>query len=73
MNLAKSDGDTFVTDGTASGEAHGGGATGSYSATFHGDVMATDGTVPQPSAVVGEFNAHFSNGSVAGGFGANKK
>ena len=44
-----------------------------YSATFHGMVdVAADPTV-KPSAVVGEFNAHFSNGAVAGGFGANKQ
>ena len=72
VNLAKSDGETFAA-GTASGDAHGGGATGSYSATFHGDVTVVEQVVPQPSAVVGEFNAHFSNGSVAGGFGANKQ
>ena len=52
--------------------AHGGGAPGSYSATFHGVVDASDPTV-QPSAVVGEFNAKFSHGAVAGGFGANKQ
>ena len=52
--------------------AHGGGAPGSYSATFHGVVDANDPTV-QPCAVVGEFNANFSNGAVAGGFGANKQ
>ena len=45
---------------------------GSYSATFHGVVDANDPTI-QPSAVVGEFNANFSNGAVAGGFGANKQ
>ena len=66
--------------GTASGIAAGGGAAGSYSATFHGSVAAFDhdddaGTpdiVPQPGAVVGEFNADFSNGRVAGAFGARK-
>ena len=52
--------------------AHGGGAPGSYRATFHGVVDANDPTV-QPSAVVGECNANFSNGAVAGGFGANKQ
>ena len=52
------------------GTANGGGAEGSFSATFHGDVMAVDGVVPAPSSVVGEFNANFVNGTVAGGFGA---
>ena len=58
-------------DGTASGMADGGGAEGSFSATFHGDVTtAVDGVYPTPSSVVGEFNANFVNGTVAGGFGA---
>ena len=61
-------------DGTASGTAKGGVGDGSFSATFHGDVTtAADGTVPQPGSVVGEFNAGFTNGSVAGGFGARKQ
>ena len=63
-----------VGDGTASGTAKGGVGDGSFSATFHGDVTtAADGTVPQPGSVVGEFNAGFTNGSVAGGFGARKQ
>ena len=28
---------------------------------------------PQPVAVVGEFNANFTDGTAAGGFGVNKK
>ena len=58
---------------TSAAGATGGGAPGSWSATFHGDVTAPDTetpVVPLPSSVVGEFNANFSNGSVAGGFGA---
>ena len=74
VNLARGAIDNTTTPGTFSGMAEGGGASGSYSGTFHGDVTAlTDGTVPQPSAVVGEFNANMSNGSVAGAFGANKE
>ncbi|MDE0411177.1 MAG: hypothetical protein OXI37_03060, partial [Gammaproteobacteria bacterium] len=62
-----------TSTGTATGTAKGGGTNdGSYSATFHGSVAAVDGSVPQPTSVVGEFNAFFSNGSVAGGFGARK-
>ena len=61
-----------TADGTASGTANGGGDPGSFTATFHGDVMAVEGVVPLPSSVVGEFDANFSNGSVAGGFGARK-
>ena len=57
-----------VTGGTAKG----GNGDGSLTATFHGDVTAVDGVVPKPSSVVGEFNAGFSDGSVAGAFGATK-
>ena len=62
------------TDGSHTGTAKGGGdGDGLFNATFHGDVTAaTDGTVPQPGSVVGEFNAMFTDGSVAGGFGARK-
>jgi len=69
------DGDIDATAGTvASGTAKGGDGDGSFSATFHGSVTAaTDGTVPKPGSVVGEFNAGFNNGSVAGAFGATKQ
>ena len=58
--------------GTNSGTAKGGveGMDGSFTATFHGPVAAVDGVVPKPHTVVGEFNSTFSDGSVAGGFGA---
>ncbi len=52
--------------GTFSGVAKGGGADGSYSGTFHGTADADN----QPHTAVGEFNANFANGTVAGGFGA---
>ena len=65
-------GDITTSDGTSTGTAKGGGTDGTYSATFHGSVAAVDGVVPKPSSVVGEFNANFSNGSVLGGFGANR-
>ena len=68
--------------GTASGTANGGGAEGAFTATFYGDTDVydhdgdgADGTAMinrQPGSVVGEFGANFSNGSVAGGFGARK-
>ena len=77
--------DMFTADaGTASGTANGGGAAGSFNATFHGDTALYDHDdgrrrrrptaeiARQPSSVVGEFDANFSNGSVAGGFGARK-
>ena len=63
-------------DGTAAhhtGTASGGvpGQDGSFTATFHGSVApGTDGVVPHPGSVVGEFNSVFRNGSVAGAFGA---
>ena len=65
---------TTLSNGTVSGTAKGGDPDedGSFSATFHGSVTAVDGVVPQPGSVVGEFNAGFTDGSVAGGFGARK-
>ena len=76
----KSDMFTAAT-GTASGTANGGGAEGTFNATLHGSTAEydhdMDGVTPmihrQPSSVVGEFDANFSNGSVAGGFGARKQ
>ena len=64
------DGAITPSDGTVTGTADGGGAEGSFSATFHGDVMPVEEVVPKPSSVVGEFNANFSDGTAAGGFGA---
>ena len=55
---------------TSADGATGGGAPGSWSATFHGPITAVDGVAPAPSSVVGEFNANFSDGTAAGGFGA---
>ena len=60
-------------DGTASGDAEGGMGDGSFEATFHGPNTDADNDPIQPSSVVGEFNAGFSNGSVAGAFGARKQ
>ena len=65
-------GDIEPNAGTAAGTANGGGTAGTYTATFHGSVTAVEGVVPKPSSVVGEFDANFSNGSVAGAFGARK-
>ena len=67
-------GDITESAGTASGTAKGGGDDGDYSATFHGSVapVAPSTVVPKPHSVIGEFNAFFSNGSVAGAFGARK-
>ena len=67
-------GDIAVSAGTASGTARGGvaGRNGSFSANFHGPVTDADNDAVQPHTVVGEFNADFSNGSVAGAFGARR-
>ena len=70
------DGDIMATGangGTAVGTAKGGSPAndGSFNATFHGDTDDGDGNnTVKPSAVVGEFNSFFTDGSVAGGFGA---
>ena len=63
---------------TFSGNAEGGGPTGSISGTFYGAVTADDPSTTDmnesvyPSGVAGEFNANFSNGTVAGAFGASQ-
>ena len=61
-------GDIDTSEGTVTSAAGatGGGAPAAWSATFHGPTA--DDT--QPHSVVGEFNANFSNGAVAGAFGA---
>ncbi|MYD98808.1 MAG: transferrin-binding protein-like solute binding protein [Gammaproteobacteria bacterium] len=68
------DGDITANSGMASGTARGGvaGVDGSFSAAFHGPVTDADNDPVQPHTVVGEFNADFSNGAVAGAFGARK-
>ena len=68
-------GDITERSGTSSGTARGGvaGRDGSFSATFHGPVTDATGDPVQPHTVIGEFNADFSDGSVAGAFGARKE
>ena len=70
--------DGFGTANQFTGTANGGGDEAVWNGTFHGaggDTEATDdGTAKnQPTVVVGEFNAHFSNGHVAGAYGARKQ
>ena len=67
-------GDITESSGRASGTAMGGsgGGDGSFSATFHGPVTDANSGPVQPHTAVGEFNAGFSDGSVAGAFGARK-
>ncbi|MXX27299.1 MAG: hypothetical protein F4Z82_17850 [Caldilineaceae bacterium SB0668_bin_21] len=73
-------GDIDVSDGTFSGMAKGGVGDGSLSGTFHGTATAATGTATledndsvYPSSAVGEFNAGFTNGSVAGAFGVREQ
>ena len=54
------------SDFSITGTANGGGKEGSLAGQFYGD------TDMAPSAVTGEFDATFSNGRVAGSFGARK-
>ena len=60
------------TDGVMAGTAKGSatGQDGSFTATFHGPNTDSDGNTIAPHTVVGEFNSFFTNGSVAGAFGA---
>ena len=62
---------------TFTGTAKGGSGDGSIDGTFYGltpDTEATDdgGNRVAPGSMAGEFNAGFTNGSVAGAFGATK-
>ena len=73
-------GDIDATDGTFSGMAKGGVGDGSLSGTFHGTATASTATATleentsvYPHSAVGEFNAGFTNGSVAGAFGVREK
>ena len=76
-------GDINMTEGSASGTAEGGvtAQSGSFSVVFHGSAEPvdhdndanTDAVVPHPHTAVGEFNANFRRGSVAGAFGARRQ
>ena len=76
-------GDIDMAAGTASGTAEGGvtGQDGSFNALFHGPVAPVDhdddpntpDIAPRPHTAVGEFNASFRSGSVAGAFGARRQ
>ena len=66
-------------NGAATGDSTA--AAGTWNGTFYGDSSAfdhdMDGATPginrEPVAVIGEFNANFTDGTAAGGFGANKE
>ena len=51
--------------------AKGGDGPGSWNGRFHGTGNAADNTVAPP-VLIGEFNANFVNGAVAGAYGARK-
>ncbi len=57
--------------GTARGSGKDGPA-GSFTGMFQGDDMNDENAAIAPKALVGEFNADFSNGAVAGAYGARK-
>ena len=64
----------IANNGLDNGTAKGGGAgDGSISGTFYGDDTNDDGDAIGPKVLAGEFNAEFTNGSVAGGFGARRQ
>ena len=67
-------------ENTFAGTTDGGGDPGKFSGAYHGAVSVDHDDDDQttninvaPSVVVGEFDANFKNGSVAGGFGARKE
>ena len=58
------------TNGTFGGKTTG---NGNYNGAFHGSTTDDDdGSTAQPSSLVGEFDAVFTNGTVTGAFGARK-
>lgn len=67
--------DATSVGSTFSDETNGGGTSGMWTGTFFGDSgtsTATDETDDFPTNVSGEFNGHFTNGHVAGAFGAER-
>ena len=61
-----------IGDSTAANGTWNGAFYGSSAATDHDNDNTTPDINPQPAAVIGEFNANFTDGAVAGGYGANK-
>ena len=67
-----------VFDGVATGDSTA--VAGSWNGAFYGSSESGDhdmdtetpDTSPQPMAVIGEFNANFTDGTAAGAFGANR-
>ena len=65
--------DTVTAIGSLAGETNGGGRSGNWSGQFYGQPDGvTDAAKQYPLNVSGEFNGHFTNGHVAGAFGAEK-
>ena len=69
------EGETTPTTGLVSGTTDPGetGSAGEFSAAFHGPTADSDNNPIHPHTLVGEFNANFGNGVVAGAFGARKQ
>ena len=67
-------GDSELNNGSFAGMTSGGTGTdpGEYAGNFYGSTTPVGAVTPMPSAAAGTFNAHFSNGHAAGGFGARK-
>ena len=71
--------DYSSTDTYFTGAANGGGAEAPWHAAFYGPIVDTPATDDDsnaklpPATVLGEFNANFSNGRVAGAFGAHRQ
>ena len=64
---------TATGDSTAAPGTWNGAFWGSSALVDHDDDDTTDMIRREPVAVTGEFNANFTDGTAAGGFGANKK
>ena len=64
-------GRTNTFDGVAIGDSTA--AAGTWNGMFHGVAGGTPAVNTKPAAVTGEFNANFTDGTAAGGFGANIK
>ena len=62
-----------IGDSTAADGSWNGSFWGSSADFDHDDDNATPDINPQPVAVIGEFNANFTDGTTAGAFGANKQ
>ncbi len=73
LKMGAADIDTATTVGSFAGETNGGGTSGNWSGQLYGSPGTdTAEAMRFPINVSGEFTGHFSNGHVAGAFGAEK-